>query len=201
MGELVKIRDAAKQAGQQVSQEIDRALDDLLSDRPLAAAGGPNPGNQTSKQPGGNSNSGANQSGKQPESGGKQPEGNEPSSSNDVPDGSENINITFGSNAVKKFRSHAERIRTNANIHGFDIPSGGLKKPEVQNAMKDYMNFIIKNGETKIGAYKPTGGGDVNALWTKYDNSIVIRRSNGEFITFLDASKGGQALNSPFVNP
>ena len=69
LGELVKIRDAAKQAGQQVSQEIDRAIDDLLGDRPLAAVGGPNPGNQTGKQPVGNNSSGANQSGKQPESG------------------------------------------------------------------------------------------------------------------------------------
>ena len=105
--------------------------------------------------------------------------------------------ITFGSNAVKKFRNHAERIRANAKAHGFEIPRGGFKKPEVQNKIKEYIEFIVKNGETRVGAYKPTGGGDLNALWTKYGDSIVIRRSDGEFITFLDASKGGQAINFP----
>ena len=39
----------------------------MLGDRPLAIEGGPNPGNQTGKQPGGNNSSGANQSGKQPQ--------------------------------------------------------------------------------------------------------------------------------------
>ena len=73
-----------------------------------------------------------------------------------------------------------------------------MKNPATQQAVKDYVNFVIKNGETRVGAYKPTGGGDLNALWTKYEDTIVLRRSNGEFITFLDASGGGQALNAPF---
>ena len=50
----------------------------MLGDRPLAIEGGPNPGNQTGKQPGGNSNSGANQSGKQPGSNNNQPEVEKP---------------------------------------------------------------------------------------------------------------------------
>ena len=175
----------------------------LLGDRKMAIEGGPNPGKQPGgKTPGSNNNTGGG--GKKPDSGGKKPQSESKESSqtnSDTSDGLANIGITFKSNAVKKFRSHNERIRANAKIHNFDIPNGSLKKPEVQNAMKDYMDFVIKNGETRVGAYKPTGGGDANALWTEYGNSIIIRRSNGEFITFLDASKGGQALNSPFVDP
>ena len=72
-----------------------------------------------------------------------------------------------------------------------------MKKPEVQTKVMEFMEFIVKNGETRVGAYKPTGGGDLNALWTRYDNSIVVRRSNGEFLSFFDISTGGAAVNFP----
>ena len=117
-----------------------------------------------------------------------------------TPGGSFLKTTTYAPDAIKKFRQTARRIRELAKKHGFDIPQK-MKKPATQQVIKDYVDFIIKNGETRVGAYKPTGGGDLNALWTKYGDTIVLRRSNGEFITFLNASEGGQALNSPFVNP
>ena len=105
--------------------------------------------------------------------------------------------IAFGSNALVKFRKHGREIRANAKALGFDIPKGGMKKPEVQAKVVEFMEFIVKNGETRVGAYKSTGGGDLNALWTRYDNSIVVRRSNGEFLSFFDISTGGAAVNFP----
>ena len=80
LGELIKVKNAAVEAGQQIPQEIDDALGKLLGDRPLAIEGGPNPGRgQTGKTPGGNNNTGGGQTSKQPESRGKQPKDNEPS--------------------------------------------------------------------------------------------------------------------------
>ena len=164
---------------------------------------GPNPGRgQTGKTPGGNNNTGGGA--KKPEPEGKKPdkqlEGNEPSLDTGTPDGSIPTTTTYAPDAIRKFRQTARRIRGLAKKHGFDIPQK-MKQPATQKAIKDYVDFILENGKTGVGAYKPTGGGDLNALWTQYGDTIVLRRSNGEFITFLDASGGGQALNSPFSKP
>ena len=174
--------DEAQEIARGLGEGVDNVIDDVTG-RPQVAtegAGSVNPSRIESNQP----------------------RGNEPSrmQSTGTPDGSFPETTTYKASAVSKFRSTIGRIRTLAKKHGFEIPKG-INKPATQQAIKDYVDFIIKNGETRVGAYKPTGGGDLNALWTKYEDTIVLRRSNGEFITFFNATEGGQALNSPFINP
>lgn len=48
---------------------------------------------------------------------------------------------------------------------------------------------IVQTGETRQLRYVDIQ----NALWSKKGDAIVIRRPNGEFLTFLDYSKGGIA--------
>ena len=55
--------------------------------------------------------------------------------------------------------------------------------------MLNYVNKVVDKGEQRTGEYMTIE----NALWSKLGNSIVIRRPNGEFLTFLDYSKGGVA--------
>ena len=164
-----------------IKDEVDRVLDELGrvvrgGDGELVPAGAGNPGRIDGQLD-------------------NQPLVNEPLQMSGTPSGGSSV--SYGANAPAKFRQISQRIRTLARRHDIEIPRGP-GRPATQQAMRDYIDFVIENGETAIGAYKPTGGGDLEALWTIYGNTIVIRRSDGEFLTILDATAGGQALNSPF---
>lgn len=106
------------------------------------------------------------------------------------------IEVSFGPDHVHKFREVSERLRKLARRDGVELPKKPTK-PETQAAMRDYINQVVRRGQTVVGPYKPTGGGDMNAQWTIAGDTIVIRRSNGQFLTVLDATDGGQALNFP----
>lgn len=100
--------------------------------------------------------------------------------------------VTYGKNALEKFRKHAEQIRRIAGTQNIAIPKK-VSAPNTQKTIKDYLEFVVKHGETRIGRYKQY----MNAKWSKLGNAIVIRQFHGEFITFLDAKGGGAALNFP----
>lgn len=55
--------------------------------------------------------------------------------------------------------------------------------------MDGFITKVISEGTTRVGNYMTIEG----ALWSKLGNALVIRRPNGEFLTFLDYSKGGVA--------
>jgi hypothetical protein len=55
--------------------------------------------------------------------------------------------------------------------------------------MQNYISKVVNEGSQKTGQYMTFP----DAQWSKLGNSIVVRRSNGEFLTFLDHSKGGVA--------
>ncbi len=96
--------------------------------------------------------------------------------------------LTYGKNAMIKLRKHAQQIREIARRHGIDVPKKP-GRPETFSAMDDFLNIVISNGTTKTGRYMSIE----NALWSKLGDAIVIRRMNGEFLTFLDYAKGGAA--------
>ena len=165
----------------------------LLGDRPLAIEGGPNPGRgQTGKTPGGNNNTGG--SGKKPEPEGKkpdkQPEGNQPST--ETPDNisldelSRNLETTYGKNAPKKFRKHIDRLR---KLTGAEIGKKVTTSSETQKQVKDAINDVVRNGEAR---QIPWGKYD-DAIWSRKGDAIVIRQSNGEFVTILDGKYGKPA--------
>lgn len=102
--------------------------------------------------------------------------------------------VSFGSNATSKLRSHWGDIQRLAKRQGVEMP-GKFKEagPQIQGFIKT----VVQNGETRVGPYKPTGGGWTDALWTKHGDAIVIRSPGGTFVTILDAAEGGAAKNFP----
>lgn len=72
-----------------------------------------------------------------------------------------------------------------------DIPEKA-KRPETQEAMKEFFSQIAEKGSTKPGIYK---GEPV--LYSRLGDAVIIRRTDGEFLTFLDANGGGAAMNLP----
>ena len=60
-------------------------------------------------------------------------------------------------------------------------------------AYESFVAQAVEDGRTVSGQYMQIA----DAQWTQYGSGIVIRRGNGEFVTFLDATGGGQALNFP----
>ena len=76
------------------------------------------------------------------------------------------------------------------------MPMPGKFK-EAGPQISSFIDDVIRLGETRVGPYKPTGGGWPNALWTKHGNTIVIRSPEGRFVTILDAAGGGTAVNYP----
>jgi hypothetical protein len=98
--------------------------------------------------------------------------------------GGPNAKITYGKNAMEKFRKHVQQMR---QLTGSKI--GDVGSVEGQAQIKSVIEDIVRTGETrqiKWGGYK-------DALWSRKGNAIVIRQANGEFVTFLD----GQKLTSP----
>lgn len=108
--------------------------------------------------------------------------------------GSPSEAASYGENATSKLRSHWGDIQRLAKEHGVPMPG---KFKEAGPQISSFIDDVIRLGETRVGPYKPTGGGWPNALWTKHGNTIVIRSPEGRFVTILDAAGGGAAVNYP----
>ena len=96
--------------------------------------------------------------------------------------------MAYGKNAEEKLRKHSQHIRETARELGIEVPKKP-GRPETFAAMDDFINKVLSEGTTKAGKYMTIE----DALWSKLGNALVIRRPNGEFLTFLDYSKGGVA--------
>jgi len=96
--------------------------------------------------------------------------------------------VTYGKNEMVKLRKHSQHMRETARELGVEIPKGP-GTPETQTAMRAWVEKVVEEGTTKHGPYMAFG----DAIWIRVGNGIVVRRSNGEFLTYLDYRKGGVA--------
>jgi len=96
--------------------------------------------------------------------------------------------VTYGKNMLEKFKKHGQQMREAVRKYGIDIPKGP-GKIETQTAMKDFINKVVKEGEERVGEYMTLG----DCVWHKLDNDIVVRKMDGEFVTFLDKKLGDVA--------
>ncbi len=99
--------------------------------------------------------------------------------------------VTFGKNLFEKLKSHQNLLREAGAEFGLKVDKGKLT-PEVQGQMKTVIEHVVKNGEQRIGRYKQYD----DALWSRLNDSIVLRQSDGTFITFLKGDSGA-ALQFP----
>lgn len=96
--------------------------------------------------------------------------------------------VSYGKNMLEKFKKHSQQIREVARKYEIEIP----KSPsniETQKAMQEFIEKVVKEGERKIGDYMTLG----KCQWSKLGDGIVIRKMNGEFVTFLKHSLGDVA--------
>lgn len=91
--------------------------------------------------------------------------------------------VFFGTNMITKFRTHAAEIIAAARNNGISLPNG-ISKEATQEAFKDYMQTVVKKGKSYVSEYMTMG----DVIWSKYGNSIVIRKLDGKFITHLTTS-------------
>ncbi len=96
--------------------------------------------------------------------------------------------VAYGKNAARKLRQHSQHIRETARKLGIEIPKGPAK-PATRAAMQSFIAKVVTEGARKTGQYMTIEG----AQWSKLGDAMVIRKPNGEFLTFLDYSKGGVA--------
>lgn len=54
----------------------------------------------------------------------------------------------------------------------------------------DFIRTIAKENETVVGPYKPTGGGSMDILWTKFGDAVMLRDPNGRFWTLFKMGEG-----------
>jgi hypothetical protein len=97
---------------------------------------------------------------------------------------SQGIETTYGKNYIEKFGKHIEQMR---RLTGADIGKKVKTSPETQQQVKNAIDDIIMTGEARTrpwGEYK-------DAIWSRKGDAIVIRQSNGEFVTFLDGTQPG----------
>ncbi|BAZ10595.1 hypothetical protein NIES4071_24180 [Calothrix sp. NIES-4071] len=90
--------------------------------------------------------------------------------------------VSYGNNYLDKFRKHAEQIRRTTGKKEI----AKVSSPQGQEQIKTLIEEIVTTGETRQLRYMAIP----NALWSRKGNAIVIRQSNGEFVTFLEAGKG-----------
>jgi hypothetical protein len=88
------------------------------------------------------------------------------------------------------FRSHAQHIRETARKLGIEIPKSP-SNPETLTAMKAFIDKVVNEGAKKTGKFKDV----VDAEWYKLGDGIVVRRPNGEWLSFLDYSKKSPLSN------
>lgn len=98
------------------------------------------------------------------------------------------VRLTYGDNFFTKIRKHAQQMRRIARGYGFVIPKSPAN-PNTVKAMKNFIQHVVRNGDTRFGRYMTFP----DAQWSRLGDGIVIRRANGEFVTFLDYSLGGVA--------
>jgi len=91
-------------------------------------------------------------------------------------------NVSYGKNYLEKFRKHAEQIRRTSGKNAISKVSSA----EGQQQIKTLIEEIVMTGETRQQRYMIFA----DALWSRKGDAIVIRQSNGEFVTFLEAGKG-----------
>ncbi|MEM6731843.1 MAG: hypothetical protein AAF658_09815, partial [Myxococcota bacterium] len=102
--------------------------------------------------------------------------------------------VSYGANATSKLRSHWRDIQRLAGKLGYELPK---KFKTADKSIRSFIEEIVDKGTTVSGPYKPTGGGHMNALWTRHGDAIVIRSPQKQFLTILDAAGGGAAKNFP----
>lgn len=100
--------------------------------------------------------------------------------------------VTYGKHAIEKFRKHAEQIRRLARRSGIFIPAK-ISSSETQTSIYTFVQYVVTYGDTRVGRYKQFQ----DALWSKLGDAYVIRKNNGEFLTFLDGGGEGATLNYP----
>lgn len=59
--------------------------------------------------------------------------------------------------------------------------------------MEDFITKVAVEGRAGVSPYMTLG----NAQWSRLGDAVVVRKMNGEFITFLDATKGGVMSMAP----
>ena len=100
--------------------------------------------------------------------------------------------ISYGRNAAVKLRKHPQHMRETARRLGISIPTKP-SKPATRKAMENFITRVVIDGKTTYGRYMTYA----EAQWSRLGDAIVVRQMDGTFITFLDATKGGQAANIP----
>lgn len=112
-----------------------------------------------------------------------------------VQSGNYPTNTTYDHKQFKiKMRKHMEQIDRTAKELGIEIrPQKRAKATslEVQKNIQTFFDSVVQNGETRQIGYKNFP----DALWSRWGNAIVVRKSDGKFISFFDGTGGGQATN------
>jgi hypothetical protein len=90
--------------------------------------------------------------------------------------------VSYGNNYLEKFRKHAEQIRRTTGKKEISKVSSAQGQEQIKTLIKE----IVMTGETRQQRYMAIP----DALWSRKGNAIVIRQSDGEFVTFLEAGKG-----------
>lgn len=104
--------------------------------------------------------------------------------------------MTYGKNTEAHLRSHAQQIRSAAREDGIDIPKG-VKKPETQQAMKNYIEDVVNHlNRVATGRYMSVN----DAIWSQRGDLIIVRKPDGEWITALSEKSGGAAGGAPWNN-
>lgn len=97
---------------------------------------------------------------------------------------SQGMPTTYGKNHAEKFGKHVEQMR---RLTGAEIGKKVKTDPQTQQQIKNVIDDIVATGEARTrpwGIYK-------DAIWSRKGDAVVIRQSNGEFVTFLDGTQGG----------
>ncbi len=97
-------------------------------------------------------------------------------------------NLTFGKNALTKFRKHAADIYSTARGNGVSIPKGDWGA--VGNYIQDVIDTGVKGNKTPFKWNTEMVNGYVKG------DSIVLTKESGEFLTFLDRRRASVYLKN-----
>jgi hypothetical protein len=104
--------------------------------------------------------------------------------------------VSYGKNVLDKFKKHSAEMIAAARKNGITLPKSP-SKAATQEAFKDYIQKVVKEGESYVSSYMTQG----DVIWTKLGDSIVIRKLDGEFVTHLStASEQGKKTLQHFEN-
>ena len=88
-----------------------------------------------------------------------------------------------GAKALSHIRKHAGHARDTARRLG-------LARPDSLDDVAAFLGQVVKKGETRIGTWAQEG----DVLISRLGDAVVIRKLNGQYLTNLDFSKGGNIL-------